>query len=95
MAGSSQGDAIRNITGRAYLTYQSGDSGTAILRTASATGAIRASASVQSVRTVSVASTEEFTGSTPYGLSLDVSKVVPTSTENRALNTAFSPRVYR
>lgn len=81
---SSQGDAIRNITGSATPTAGPGLS---YLQTTGFTGALTA-ASVTAIQPLT-----GFGSSTPSqftGIYLDASKSVPTASENRPVNIAFN-----
>lgn len=83
---SAQSDAIRNITGSASFHgfLSSGSGGTSL---ATAVGALQTSG-MQQTRYLGGTLTE---GNVSYGTAfLDVSKVVPTATENRPRNIAFN-----
>lgn len=75
--GETQGDAIRNITGRAIPTF--GGSGSGFLPTQGFEGAMSAVGS----STVTTTVTTGTTITTSAGIKFDASDVVPTSDENR------------
>lgn len=83
---SAQGDAIRNITGSCYTSNTNG--GTALGMTTGTVGVI--SQAYTSVSPAIVNSGSPISSATPYGISIDASRQVPTAAENRPRNIAFN-----
>lgn len=81
-AGSSQGDAIRNITGAASSVYQSGSLVTS--------GAMTMTAYGSSPAKIGVVGADPGDNST---IGFDASRAVPTASENRPRNIAYPGRI--
>ncbi len=84
--GSSQGDAIRNMTGSFYFA-ESNPNGAHIGTTSSTSGVFSPFSTANSQRNVSTTAVTNV--QTNYGVSMNASAQVPTSSENRPRNIAL------
>lgn len=89
--GNVQQDAIRNIKGSFGVRPMASSTGFWL---SPQTGALRI-ISIAGSTTLGLAGDERTMQRERDDVSFDASRVVPTSTENRPINTALSPRIYR